>query len=607
MNKKSLYFLKHKLFLDINKSSSDFYGSASYTKFIHSKTKSETTKISSPFSLNKKLNSNLLTNAHRLLLHSKIKSNPKYSKLEIECYTCKKQKKINQNNNFFLTINFENTFKKSRNKENFFKFKELGNTFNKTANRKTITAYPASSSKMEIKKYFINTNRNIKEFVNERRFIKKLRYINKLKSELKEKRENEIEGELKLYDINNISLIKSKNLLEQFETDRNHYNRHLLNDLMINKQILLKIKLKQNILEGQITYLLKKIDDLKGKMNLLREYKNFILSVKNKVSSSINDFNKENKTKNLSRSNSSRNNDKNILDKKNSTKKRYSIFMPLLKKNTFTNKNKDKKLLKRTTFDDNFIKEFKKEAKKDSEKKKVKSDSEMFESPIEFNNKINKMEDNLFSLIYKKNKLSRDVIDMKIQKRNLLKDLKSNSNVEGKIKLYKELINNYKEQNYELKLKLNSLIIDKGNKTFSNLVFIKIREILMTINNNFYKSKKYKNELENVKGLINRRSERQKEPFIFKGIILIEKFIYNLKYDINIFAKNSTEENIVDRIKYKIERDKKYNNEKAYKEEIKRIQKLKKITEKMNKICFISRKVQEKINFNKNKIAKIKK
>ena len=342
-------------------------------------------------------------------------------------------------------------------------------------------------------------------------------------------------------------------------------------------------------------------------MNLLREYKNFILSVKNKVSSSINDFNKENKTKNLSRSNSSRNNDKNILDKKNSTKKRYSIFMPLLKKNTFTNKNKDKKLLKRTTFDDNFIKEFKKEAKKDSEKKKVKSDSEMFESPIEFNNKINKMEDYLFSLIYKKNKLSRDVIDMKIQKRNLLKDLKSNSNVEGKIKLYKELINNYKEQNYELKLKLNSLIIDKGNKTFSNLVFIKIREILMTINNNFYKSKKYKNELENVKSLINRRSERQKEPFIFKGIILIEKFIYNLKYDINIFAKNSTEENIVDRIKYKIERDKKYNNEKAYKEEIKRIQKLKKITEKMNKICFISRKVQEKINFNKNKKAKIKK
>ena len=286
-------------------------------------------------------------------------------------------------------------------------------------------------------------------------------------------------------------------------------------------------------------------------------------------------------------------------------KKRYSIFTPLLKKNTFNDRNKEYKkenlFLKRTTYDENLINEFTKKTKNNSTPKRVKSENEIVESPIEFNNKINKMEDNIFSLIYKNNKLSRDVTDIKIQQRNLSKELQFNSNSETKIQLYQELINHYKEHNYELKKKLNSLKNDKGNKSFHNLVFIKIKEILITINNNFHKTKKYKNNFESLKNLLIRRKEKVKEPFIFKGINIIEKFINAIKNDINIFAKNSLEENIVDKIRYKIERDKKFNNEKNQKDEIIKIQKLNKIMEKMNKIYFISRKVQEKFNFNKNK------
>ena len=607
MNKKS-FFLKHRFFLEVNKSSSNFYGSASYRKFINDNRKNKISKIITPLTLNKELTKNLINNAHKLLLHSKIKSNSKYNKLEIECYTCKKQKKSNKNKNIFLTTNYHKTFLKSRNRNNFFEISENRNTISYSHTRKTITAYPISSNEMSINKYFLDTNRSIKEFINERRFINKLKYANKLKSELKEKRQNEIEGGIKLYDINNISLLKSKNLLEKFEVERNHYNRHLLNDLMMNKQILLKIKLKQNIIEGQVTHLLKKIDDLKGKMNLLREYKNFILCVKNHVASIDNNINikKEIKEKkNSSRSNSYKNNDKANLGKKNFMKKRYSIFTPLLKKNTFNDRNKEYKkenlFLKRTTYDENLINEFTKKTKNNSTPKRGKSEKEIFESPIEFNNKINKMEDNIFSLIYKNNKLSRDVTDIKIQQRNLSKELQFNSNSETKIQLYQELINHYKEHNYELKQKLNSLKNDKGNKSFHNLVFIKIKEILITINNNFHKTKKYKNNFESLKNLLIRRKEKVKEPFIFKGINIIEKFINAIKNDINIFAKNSLEENIVDKIRYKIERDKKFNNEKNQKDEIIKIQKLNKIMEKMNKIYFISRKVQEKFNFNKNK------
>ena len=281
MDKNKTFYSRNKLFLQINKSSSDFYGSLTYRNFLRDTIRNEAPKMYSRFTINQEKNKNLLSHAHRQMLHSKIASNPKLRKLEIECYSCKKEKPYNNQleREIFLTNDnsIKKTIKKSRNKENFLK------TFYK--NSKNTILYPEFSTRIYMNKYLFDTNKNVKDFVNERRLIKKLKYINKLKAELKEKRENEIECDLNLLEYDRILLLKSQMLLKQFGTDRNHYNRHLLNELMMHNQILLKLKFKKSMLEGKVTNLKKKIDDLRNKSNVLKGYKNFLLCVKKHASS----------------------------------------------------------------------------------------------------------------------------------------------------------------------------------------------------------------------------------------------------------------------------------------------------------------------------------
>ena len=80
-----------------------------------------------------------------------------------------------------------------------------------------------------------------------------------------------------------------------------------------------------------------------------------------------------------------------------------------MKKNTYNSKqkidnDKDKNIKKRITFDENRInRQFNKNGFKNN------SDSEIFESSYEFNSKMNKIEETLFTLIYRKNKISRDL------------------------------------------------------------------------------------------------------------------------------------------------------------------------------------------------------
>ena len=464
-------------------------------------------------------------------------------------------------------------------------------------------------------KYYYDTNKYIKDFINERRQINKLRYINKLKSELKEKRENEIECDLKLLDFDRISLLKSKTLLKQFETDRNHYNRHLLDELIMNKQILLKIKLKQSILEGKVTNLKKKIDDLTNKSKVLKEYKNFLLCVKNHASSFDKYFNKtidvnkdRRKSVNINdnsnyQKNNNNNNEKNGLSKKNFMKKRYSVFMPFLKKNTFTlrqkiDNNKIKNLKKRITFDENKIDE---KLDKNLVPHRKHSDSEIFESSYEFNSKMNKIEDTLFTLIIKNNKITREIAQLKYKKSKILNSIKSNINIESKIKICEELLNNYKDYNNNLNKKFNSLIKEKENYSFNNIVYKKIKEILISINNNYREFPKYENTFDELKKILNKNRLKIKKAFIFEGILIIENFLNRLINEINEHSKNSEEENIIETIKYKIEKEKKCNYDKQNKEEIIRMLKLNKIFKKMNKTIFIPRKVPEKMDFTKIK------
>lgn len=611
MKKKFSFYQKHKLFLEINKSSSEFYGSSKYKKLIQEKYKINNSKLNSPFTLNQNYNNDLMSNAHRILLHSKIKSNPKYDKLEIECYTCKKQKNIDKNKDIFLTTNMNKNVKKSRNIDNFFKINEIKDFTNKTnyKERKSRTINSISSKKFEMNKYYFDTKRNIKEFVDERRIMNRLKYINKLKTDLKEKRENEKKGELKLYYINCISLIKSKNLLTQFETDRNYYNRHLLNDLMNNKQILLKILLKQNILEGEIINLKKKIDDLKGKTIALKGYKKFLLCIKNHTLSRYNYVNKSFKKRNtlvMGQKNNDKNNDSNNLSR-NSIKKAFSFHNPLLKKNSLIVKQKndnkkDKRFYKKVTFE-NYNNETIKEhfLTKD---KKTKSESQIFESTKDFYNKMNRIEENLLTSIYKNNKIRRQITKMKIMKTEELNSLKKNYNIEIKKKLYEELLNSYKDYNNTLENKLKLLTAEKENNSYISLIFKKINEILIEMNKSSKLLHHYDKILIDIKNLLNKRKIMIKTSYIFKGIIILEKFINEIKVHINNNPKKINEENIIEKIKCKIEKEKKMNIDREKKEEIIRNLKLNKILAKNNKICITSRKVPEKINFFKKNESK---
>ena len=612
MDKNSLFYRRHKLFLQVNKSSPEYYRSLTYRNFIHENAKNDMPKKNSLFTINQDFKKYLFANTHRIILHSKIKSNPKYNKIEIECYSCKNDKKY-KNKDFFLTTNPQKPNKKTRNKESNLKIFNSKNYCKTTTNnkiRKNKTLYPVSSTKNDINKYYYNTNKNIKDFINEKRLINKLKYINKLKSELKEKKENEIECDSKLLDFERISLLKSKELLHQFETDRNHYNRHLLDELIMNKQILLKIKLKQSMIEGKVSGLTKKIDELKNKSNLLQEFKNFLLCVKNHASSFDKYLNKTidvNSQRRRSINNITNNKmlDNNDLIKRNFMKKRHSVFMPILKKNTYNSKqkidnDKDKNIKKRITFDENRINgQFNKNGFKNN------SDSEIFESSYEFNSKMNKIEETLFTLIYRKNKISRDLIELKFKRNKELNSIKTKPNIEPKIKLYEELLNNYKDYNNDLNKKLNSLIKEKDNYSFNNLVYKKIKIILNTINSNYKEFQKYENIYDRLKKLLYKSRYKLKKPFILEGIIIIENFINKLLSEINENAKNYEEENIIEKLRYKIDKEKKLNTDKQYKEEMIRMIKLNKILKKMNKVFIKSRKVPEKIDF--TRIKKIKK
>ena len=507
MNKKALLYQNQKLYFKINKSNSDFHASSVYMNFINeNNNKNEISKINNLFTINQEYNKDIIDSIHKQMLHSKIKSNPKYNNLEIECYTCKKGKTLNKRKSkikeFFLTTNMDKTFKKSRNNDDFLKPYEDKNTFNSTNynKRKFRTIYPISSTRINMNKYYFDTNKNIKEFVNERRLINKLRYINKLKNDLKEKRENEVHCDFKLLDINCISLLKSQNLLRLFETDRNHYNRHLLNELMIHKQTLLKIKLKKNILEGQVINLKKKIDELKNKSNILNEFKNFLLCIENKVSS----INKTIDAKTIRRQSvNNRDKTKSIKPQVSPLKKKDSFFIPKLKRSHYSIKpkldNKDKIILKKITYDLSTKKEIKKKDNDINKQKNMKSDSYLFETSLELDNKINKMENSIINLMNKNNKLTREIIDLKIKKQDEYDSLKVNTNLEPKIKIYEELLINYKYYNNDLNNKLNSLIKEKENNSFNIITQKKIKRIIFTINKNFKCTPQYENIFERIK------------------------------------------------------------------------------------------------------------
>ena len=596
MNMKTTFYRRHKFFSQINKSSSNFYGSPTFRKFIRENTKIEKSKIDSPFSINYDLN-----HIHRRLLHSKIKTNPKYNQLEIECYSFKKPRKDIKSREFFLTTNKNKTVQKSRNNIKKFKINDIDENTEilKSKNRKYDTIYPLSSSISRDKNIFTlnNSNRYLNDFIRERRLINKLRYIHKIKYETKEKKENEISCGIKLLDIHQQSLLDTKELLHKFEIEQNHYNRHLFNDLMMNKQILLKLKIKKSHLEGKVLNLNRKIDDLKGKSYIAKEYKDFLFCVKNQVIS-IDKYKSETLDDEYSKDESNINSIKRKF-----IPKKTRIFAPIMRKNTMNAKNitGNRKNNKLNTLKDRKIN--KKLIKRASFQEKQNSDTLIFESPYEFKYQMKYIENKLIQLIKKKNKIEGDVIQLKILKEKELHSCKKNANIDSAIKLYEELLNNYKENNNDLQSRLNSLLIkQKDNLSLNNLVYNKVKEILINIKSYSKELKSHSEIFDRVKSVLYKNKikyKNYKNNVTFEGIIIFEQIISVLSNEIDIYSKNPDGLNIIKKLRLKIEKDKKFYARQSRDNIVNKFKLNLKIIEKMNKICFTSRKVPEKINFSK--------
>jgi len=593
---KTTFYRRHKFFSQINKSSSNFYGSPTFRKFIRENTKIEKSKIDSPFSINYDLN-----HIHRRLLHSKIKTNPKYNQLEIECYSFKKPRKDIKSREFFLTTNKNKTVQKSRNNIKKFKINDIDENTEilKSKNRKYDTIYPLSSSISRDKNIFTlnNSNRYLNDFIRERRLINKLRYIHKIKYETKEKKENEISCGIKLLDIHQQSLLDTKELLHKFEIEQNHYNRHLFNDLMMNKQILLKLKIKKSQLEGKVLNLNRKIDDLKGKSYIAKEYKDFLFCVKNQVIS-IDKYKSETLDDEYSKDESNINSIKRKF-----IPKKTRIFAPIMRKNTMNAKNitGNRKNNKLNTLKDRKIN--KKLIKRASFQEKQNSDTLIFESPYEFKYQMINIENKLIQLIKKKNKIEGDVIQLKILKEKELHSCKKNANIDSAIKLYEELLNNYKENNNDLQSRLNSLLIkQKDNLSLNNLVYNKVKEILINIKSYSKELKSHSEIFDRVKSVLYKNKikyKNYKNNVTFEGIIIFEQIISVLSNEIDIYSKNPDGLNIIKKLRLKIEKDKKFYARQSRDNIVNKFKLNLKIIEKMNKICFTSRKVPEKINFSK--------
>ena len=596
MNMKTTFYRRHKFFSQINKSSSNFYGSPTFRKFIRENTKIEKSKIDSPFSINYDLN-----HIHRRLLHSKIKTNPKYNQLEIECYSFKKPRKDIKSREFFLTTNKNKTVQKSRNNIKKFKINDIDENTEilKSKNRKYDTIYPLSSSISRDKNIFTlnNSNRYLNDFIRERRLINKLRYIHKIKYETKEKKENEISCGIKLMDIHQQSLLDTKELLHKFEIEQNHYNRHLFNDLMMNKQILLKLKIKKSQLEGKVLNLNRKIDDLKGKSYIAKEYKDFLFCVKNQVIS-IDKYKSETLDDEYSKDESNINSIKRKF-----ISKKTRIYAPIMRKNTMNAKNitGNRKNNKLNTLKDRKIN--KKLIKRASFQEKQNSDTLIFESPYEFKYQMKYIENKLIQLIKKKNKIEGDVIQLKILKEKELHSCKKNANIDSAIKLYEELLNNYKENNNDLQSRLNSLLIkQKDNLSLNNLVYNKVKEILINIKSYSKELKSHFEIFDRVKSVLYKNKikyKNYKNNVTFEGIIIFEQIISVLSNEIDIYSKNPDGLNIIKKLRLKIEKDKKFYARQSRDNIVNKFKLNLKIIEKMNKICFTSRKVPEKINFPK--------
>ena len=251
-------------------------------------------------------NKNSMKSFHKTLMHKKLHSNPKFIEIERMCYTERNSKeKIKDKNNtrnipkenFFLTNNNEicNSDRtildyNYKTRKDFYKLIETeANNNNKIhpLNKSNLI-----SSNLFLKfngKKYLNSNYpdtlfpKVSDFIEDIKMVRTVKYINNLKKE-KKKHEYAMAGlDNETTNLTVHSLVNSFKLLKNFKSSYITYNKYLINQIHREKNKLDSYIADENSVKEEVILLLKRFDDLMIEYEILTNFKNLFIAIKNKT------------------------------------------------------------------------------------------------------------------------------------------------------------------------------------------------------------------------------------------------------------------------------------------------------------------------------------
>ena len=251
-------------------------------------------------------NKNSMKSFHKTLMRKKLHSNPKFIEIERMCYTERNSKeKIKDKNNtrnipkenFFLTNNNE-IYNSDRTildynyktRKDFYKLIETeANNNNKIhpLNKSNLI-----SSNLFLKfngKKYLNSNYpdtlfpKVSDFIEDIKMVRTVKYINNLKIE-KQKHEYAMAGlDNETTNLTVHSLVNSFKLLKNFKSSYITYNKYLINQIHREKNKLDSYIADENSVKEEVILLLKRFDDLMIEYEILTNFKNLFIAIKNKT------------------------------------------------------------------------------------------------------------------------------------------------------------------------------------------------------------------------------------------------------------------------------------------------------------------------------------
>ena len=251
-------------------------------------------------------NKNSMQSFHKTLMHKKLHSNPKFIEIERMCYTERNSReKIKDKNNmrnipkdnFFLTNNNEvcNTdrtildYNYEKHKD-FYKLIE----FETNKNNKTHSLNKSNliSSNLFLRfngKKYLNSNYpdalfpKVSDFIEDIKMVRTVKYINNLKVE-KQKHEYAMAGlDNETTKLTVHSLVNSFKLLKNFKSSYITYNKYLINQIHREKNKLDSYIADENSVKEEVILLQKRFDDLMIEFEILANFKNLFIAIKNKT------------------------------------------------------------------------------------------------------------------------------------------------------------------------------------------------------------------------------------------------------------------------------------------------------------------------------------